>query len=319
MAASELSMASSKLTMTSSNPLELDCTISHNPSEEEQAIFDCLTTYLPAESSITADEAVQQIITLFPEDLDTTGTSFIYLFWQLVFCVGSQLDYQQEPMQRFIALLATLEILPDKIQGSAYPGRNSHASTLYFTFAFGDQWDSMFLRPFSIIYGLVLITNTLGLLQDKIPSPKSARQLQNINGLRLYMHLNGFGHCFSYALETITKALENTKLNEPQVRAAAVWFTMRPSWIYHYCLDRLDRDPEKRGALWTGMPRRGYSISRWMFWRKRFAQICDRPDVEEETAQICRDAVQGMDSVSERGKKIKIVEMCLAFLQKFGC
>lgn len=134
--------------MAPSNPLGIEFAVSHNPSENEQAIFDYLTTYLPADSSITPEEAVQHINTLCPEDLDATGVSFLYRFWELVYSIGPQLDYRQEPMQRYLALLVALEILPDIIQGGAYPGRNSHASRLYTVFAFSSQWDSMFLSHF---------------------------------------------------------------------------------------------------------------------------------------------------------------------------
>ena len=64
--------------------------------------------------------------------------------YELVFCVGSQVDYGQEPMQRYIALLGKLQILPDEIQGGAYPGRNSHVSRMCYVFKFAEQWRSKF-------------------------------------------------------------------------------------------------------------------------------------------------------------------------------
>lgn len=134
--------------MSPFNSLGIEYAVSHNPSEKEQVIFDYLITYLPADSSITPEEAVHHINTLFPEDHDATGVSLLYQFWQLVYCIGSQLDYQQEPMQRFVALLEALEILPDILQGGAYPGRNSHANRIYTCLAFGEQWNSMFLSHF---------------------------------------------------------------------------------------------------------------------------------------------------------------------------
>ena len=133
------------------------------------------------------------------------------------------------------------------------------------------------------------------------------------------MQLNGLGICGSYALETITNALENEKSSESYVQAAGVWFTIYPSWIYNCCLDRENEGHESCGPLWTGWPRRGYSISRWMFWRKRLVQVCDQPGVGEETARICRDAVKGIDRVSKRGPGLKILEMYVAFSQKMGC
>lgn len=80
------------------NPLGIEFAASHNPSESEQATFDYLTTHLPADSSITPEEAVRHINTLYPEDLDATEVSFLYRFWELVYCIGPQLDYQREPM-----------------------------------------------------------------------------------------------------------------------------------------------------------------------------------------------------------------------------
>lgn len=306
-------MISSELAMVAPNPLGLEFTIPHKPSGEERAIFDYLATYLPADSAITVDEAVQQIITLFPEELDTTGTSFIYLFWQLVFCIGSQLDYDYEPMQRFIALLRDLEILPDEIQGGAYPGRNSHSSRMYYIFTFADMWRSMLPTSRFSRSG----TNRQNSLGTQNSSSKFARQLQNVNGMSAHMHKNGIGVNVSiYALETITKALEDEELSEPYVQAAAVWFTVCPSSIYSFCQDQESKERETRGPLWTGLPQRGYSLSRWMFWRKRFVQICNQPGMEEETMRVCRDAAKGIDRMSRRGIGIKIMEKCETLSQK---
>lgn len=296
------------------NSLGIEYAVSHNPSEREQAIFDYLTTYLPADSSITPEEAVHHTNTLFPEDLNATEISFLYRFWQLVFCIGPQLDYQQEPMQRFVALLEALEILPDILQGDAYPGRNSHATRIYVSMAFGEQWNSMFLSRF--LSSGIANTERLGLRDNKEPSAKSARHLQNMNGLQAYMGTHGLGDSSSYALETISTALEDEKLRKPQVRAAATWFTLRALSIYWFCQKRKDRHPDNRGALWTGKPKEGYSIARWMFWRGRLAELCDRPDVEEETTHICRSATQAMDSVSKQVNSVRIVERCMAFLQR---
>lgn len=137
-------MGFSKSVMSASGPVELEWTVPHNPTEEEEAIFDYLATYLPADSPITADDAFQRIIDLFPEEPGSEGSKFISPFWELVFCVGSQVDYGQEPMQRYIALLGKLQILPDEIQGGAYPGRNSHVSRMCYVFKFAEQWRSKF-------------------------------------------------------------------------------------------------------------------------------------------------------------------------------
>ena len=292
----------------------IECAVSQNPSVREQAIFDYLTTYLPADSSITPEEAVHHINALFSEDHNATVVSFLYRSWQLVFCIGPQLDYQQDPMQRFVALLEALEILPDILQGGAYPGRNSHANRLYVIMAFGEQWDSMFLSRF-LSFGIAN-TKRLGLRDNKEPSAKSARHLQNMNGLCAYMITRGLVCSSSYALETISTALEDEKLKEPQVRAAATWFTLRALLIYWFCQKQEDRRSDKRGALWTGKPEEGYSIARWMFWRGRLAELCVHPGVEKETIHICRAAKQAMDRVSKQVNGVRIVEKIMAFLQR---
>lgn len=119
-----------------------------------------------------------------------------------------------------------------------------------------------------------------------------------------------------HALETITMALEDAILEESQVRAAAIWFMLHAPGIYRCCLKREERDPSVRGPLWTSRPKEGYSIARWMFWRERLAEMRDRPKVEEETAHICRDAIQEMDHVSKWVNRAHIVERNIAFLQK---
>lgn len=130
--------------------------------------------------------------------------------------------------------------------------------------------------------------------------------------------MNGTYYGGERALETITMALEDTKLEESQVGAASIWFTLHAPGIYRCCLKREGRDPSVRGSLWTSRPKGGYSIARWMFWRERLAEMCDCPKVEEETAHNCRDAIQEMDNVSKLVSRTHIVERIMAFLQKMG-
>lgn len=156
----------------------------------------------------------------------------------------------------------------------------------------------------------------LGCRDNREASAKSARHWQNMNGLDAYM--NGVCYSGARALETIAMALEDAKLEESQVRAAAIWFTLHAPDIYQCCLKREERDPSVRGPLWTTRPKGGYSIARWMFWRERLAEMRDHPKVEEETAHICRDAIQEMDHVSKWVNRAHIVERIMAFLQKIG-
>lgn len=142
-----------------------------------------------------------------------------------------------------------------------------------------------------------------------------------MNAVGAHMHQNGLDfHASSYALETITKALEDDQISEPYVRAAAVWFIVCPCGIYYHCQDRdCQEKDELYEPLWTGLPQRGYSLSRWAFWQQRFAQIRDQPGVEEETIRICKDALKGIACTSRRGIRTRIVQKCVAFSQKMGC
>lgn len=105
--------------MIASNPLNLDLESLHEPSNIEHTVFSLLARYLPKTSSITPNQAAEQLNALQlshrpgPKEEKQSTASFLFEFWELMFCIAPQLDYQHGPMQRFIALVEALKYLPE--------------------------------------------------------------------------------------------------------------------------------------------------------------------------------------------------------------
>lgn len=138
--------------MIAFNPLNLDLESPHEPSKVEHAVFTLLATYLPETSPITANQAAEQVDDLVPSHhqspeeekyVQTTG-DFLFEFWELMFRIAPQLNYQHEPMQRFIALVKALRTLPETklIQDAGiYDGEPIWRSGFYFGPMLHERWN----------------------------------------------------------------------------------------------------------------------------------------------------------------------------------
>lgn len=103
---------------TTYNPLGLDLETMYEPTDVEEQVFGLLTAYLPPDSTITPQQAAHKVHSFFPHDHvgendDNAPCQFVGEFWELMFRIAPQLDYQGEPMQRFIALNKALRELPE--------------------------------------------------------------------------------------------------------------------------------------------------------------------------------------------------------------
>lgn len=142
--------------MATSNPLNLDLESPHEPTNNEQAIFSLLTTYLPETSTISPDQAADQINARLPdhrpgckEEKESTA-DFLFEFWELMFRIAPQLDYRHEPMQRLILLIKALRNLPETIviqDGGKYDGRPVWRNGLYFGPMLHERWNRMLFFP----------------------------------------------------------------------------------------------------------------------------------------------------------------------------
>lgn len=105
------------------NPLGLDLDTMYEPTDVEEQVFDLLTAYLPAHLKITPQKAAKKAHSFFPhhclgEDDDYYPRQFLCEFWEVMFRIAPQLEYQGKPMQRYIALHKALQELPEVfIQG----------------------------------------------------------------------------------------------------------------------------------------------------------------------------------------------------------
>lgn len=87
------------------------------PEEIELNIFKDLAAYLPSTSSLSAEQAAQKLNGLHPANRpDESGKEqswhFFQWFWTQMFGIACQLDYEDEPMQRFVRLISALRKLP---------------------------------------------------------------------------------------------------------------------------------------------------------------------------------------------------------------
>ena len=141
--------------MATSNPLNL-VESPHEPSNNEQAIFSFLTTYLPETSTISPNQAADQINAILPDhrpgckEQKESTAGFLFEFWELMFRIAPQLDYRHEPMQRFILLIKALRNLPETIviqDGGKYHGWPVWRNGLYFGPMLHERWNRMLFFP----------------------------------------------------------------------------------------------------------------------------------------------------------------------------
>lgn len=98
----------------------------HPPSELEEKLFSVLTSYVSAESQMTASSAAATIDSLLVGDDGNTSPhaqahpnpwGFLHTFWDIYFRLGVQIDIA-EPADRLVALTSALKELPTKVTSS---------------------------------------------------------------------------------------------------------------------------------------------------------------------------------------------------------
>lgn len=130
--------------MATTHPLELDIECFHPPSDMEQTVFNLLTSYLPQDSSIAPQQAVEKILARLPGDKTNEESAqrpsregFLCELWDLMFRVAYQLDYREEPMQRFINLIKVLRERLGSILGDS-------EDISYFGMMLCEKWQGKF-------------------------------------------------------------------------------------------------------------------------------------------------------------------------------
>ncbi|KAJ5116586.1 hypothetical protein N7456_000934 [Penicillium angulare] len=280
-----------------SNPLNLDLGDPHELCETEEVIFSLLTRYLPETSSITPNEAAEQVnafvleVSQRPSPLEGKQevSNFLLMFWELMFRLAQQLDYRHEPMQRFIALIKALRNLPETAfieqpgPGAPYDGQPAWRSKCYYTMMLTERW-----HPENPEY--------------KSPEDLWDFRWRNMNGLLAHFthhNLDTYGY-EKNGISVIIRALEEYRRKKPvspinrRVPAAAIWFVLCSSIIYSAC-QRQGFPNIGPGKFWKGEPQQGLSIARWNFWKKRFGELEGHPDATELTKEACRAAIEEMD------------------------
>lgn len=133
---------------TTNNPLGLDLDTMYEPTDIEEKVFDLLTAYLPPDSTITPQQAADKANSFFPysclgENDNYYPRQFLGEFWEVMFRIAPQLDYQGQPMQRYIALHKALRELPDIFMGDYRVWQDRPL----FSMELHERWSRMFTHP----------------------------------------------------------------------------------------------------------------------------------------------------------------------------
>lgn len=290
--------------MATANPLELDIECLYQPTDTEQPIFNILTSYLSHNSSITAQQVAETITVLLPDsqpDDETTDQpsrgGFLCELWDLMFRVAYQLDYQEEPMQRFIMLVKAIRESPVVImkEGDRFTdGERVWQDLPYFSVMLYGKWTSRFSLLVFSAPPLSLDTDIPGISPDE----GVHRKTMNINGLIAHFTNQGIyqGHYCAIAMihQGLAECNDGRSQNKLQlhlrkltvayrVPIAAMYFILCAPKLYKACKQRMCQSSRATGELWKGEPARGYSVARWEFWRSRFVMLLDHPDATEYT------------------------------------
>ncbi|KAH8680438.1 hypothetical protein BGZ61DRAFT_481128 [Ilyonectria robusta] len=260
---------------------------SDSMTDTELETFPILTSYLSATSQPTASEAAKQINSLFPShrgngEANKSPEGFLAAFWDLMFRVAIQLDYQTQSMHKFVSLIKALRDLPNTT--ALKDGRRLWQDLPDLALFLTERWHQ----------ADILSHNTL---------PETDRRWKNLNGLVAYLTNERLYGGLYRALESIGMGIENSGGKEAQrivecfAPAAAVWFNLSSPQIYHACKENALDDSRSRGKLWKGKP--GYSLERWGFWRSRLVQLRNSPLTSDELRGDYLAAEASMDRVTE--------------------
>jgi hypothetical protein len=104
-------------------------------------------------------------------------------------------------------------------------------------------------------------------------------------------------YCVYTALETQPKKKKDLKtVVECHVPIAAIYFQICASSLYDASVTRWGRDSSNwAGELWTG--EKGYSLTRWAFWKKRLVELGESDLADEKVRSMAMKAHVQMDEV----------------------
>ena len=141
------------------------------------------------------------------------------------------------------------------------------------------------------------------------PSPDEPDRMEQRQS---WCNLNAFAarltaqHCCeftNFGLWSLRTALEDVPADicglDGDVPAAAQWMLHAGQTIFE-CDDEMIPHPQlgdwyKGGQLWDG--KHGFCPERWAVWKRRFVQIRDIPDLDEETKRWASEAEKAMNVV----------------------
>lgn len=155
------------------------------------------------------------------------------------------------------------------------------------------------------------------------PGSKSACRWHNINNLLVLLQEKNVHHPWPQALTVLAISLEDNINKQKKkhevtadivikslVPAACLWFSnpITAAKILEACHEGRCANNGAHGALWDIGEKReegiwsrgGYSMERWQFWRQRLEDIPKQRYANEQTAELCRAALEVIGAVQER-------------------
>jgi hypothetical protein len=79
------------------------------------------------------------------------------------------------------------------------------------------------------------------------------------------------------------------------VPAAAVWFTINGKGLYEFECDEVGNEAPWNQTNWKGP--KGWSKERFAYWRERFEWISNVSELDVETREAAKEAVEAMKKV----------------------
>lgn len=117
------------------------------------------------------------------------------------------------------------------------------------------------------------------------------------------LQLSSFDDYAIWAMRSSVEAAapEDSELDttDSYVPPATTWILYGGEKVWERSQAGLEGTPSTRGGpLWTG--KRGYSVERWLFWKKRFCEVAAMDDLKSGTREMASKANEIMDKISNK-------------------
>ena len=251
-----------------------------------------------------------------------SGDAGLWFLWNVVFHAIHHLGDRIENLERLAQMLRRVSEVPDVLDDDGQPIRSQVNGQVFwsdvpgFAFAFReaavpivqieDFEHSRSRVSLDAASQELLRGNAFGALYLKELDPDGpARDLLSMRTQARWSLM--------HALEVATDNLGQIRRTGIYIPPAARWILITGRNIYGYCKSNLDYEGEAVIQRWMGGPehgsqllftgRDGFSIERWMFWRKRFEHIRGLQGATDDVKDLAAQAAEMMAEI-ESDKKV---------------